>query len=115
MLVRAIPQAVPALDCAFDRSDVHDTATWLQKCRDDLAQLWNDGDLWALTEVVETKAGRAIHIVAMAGTYRQSLVDEIEAWGRSVGCRRSYFTGRKGWLRKVPDYRLKTVTLEKEI
>jgi hypothetical protein len=107
--------AVQALTPAFDRSCVHDAALWVERCVQNLAQLWRKGELWAITEVIETKAGRAVHIVAMAGTYDRALVSEIEQWGREMGCGKCFFTGRKGWIRAVPDYRLRTVTLEKEL
>jgi hypothetical protein len=113
---RDIPaEAADALACAFARSDVHDAALWVGRCKADLAQLWKRGNLWAITEVQATKEGRALHIVAMAGDYAPELVEEMEAWGRSAGCSKSFFTGRQGWVRKVPDYRVKTVTLEKEL
>lgn len=108
-------EAAQALQAAFDRSCVHDAQVWVQRCRQDLAQLWRHGDLWAITEVTATKTGRAVHIVAMAGSYDPVLVGEIEQWGRAMGCGKCFFTGRKGWLRRVPDYRLRTVTLEREL
>ncbi|APW37658.1 hypothetical protein RD110_11020 [Rhodoferax koreense] len=107
--------AVQGLTPAFDLSEVHNACTWVTKCQQDMAQLWRDGSLWAVTEVVETKRGRALHFVAMAGDYVDSLRIEIEAWGKSVGCNKAFFTGRKGWAKRLPAYRIRTVTLEKDI
>lgn len=106
-------QAIEALSRAFDRSLFQYAGEWLQRCEQDQAQLWRDGDLWAVTEVQELKTGRALHIVAMAGTFKQSMMDEMEAWGRSVGCRDAFFSGRKGWARRLPEYMIESVTMSK--
>jgi hypothetical protein len=103
------------LDPAFERSHDSTADEYIQRCRDDLAQLWTNGSLYAITEVRKIHSGLALHIVAMAGEFDQKLVDEMEEWGRSVGCKSSYFSGRKGWARKMPDYEQITVTLQKEL
>lgn len=108
-------EAISALAAAFDRSYVQTAAMYLDLCRKDFAQLWRQGNLWAVTEVQTGKDGRILHIVAMAGDYTPELVKEMEDWGKSKGCIRSMFTGRKGWGRKVPDYQPKTITFEKEL
>lgn len=81
----------------------------------DTAQLWRLGNLWAITEVMQGKQFRVIHIVAMAGEYSQSLVTEIENWAVLNGCKKSYFTGRKGWQKRVLDYKLDSITMSKEL
>ncbi len=114
--VRSIrAEASNALRPAFDLSHDHDAHVWLDRCEKDLAQLWRHGELWAITEVRNGKDGRFLHILAMAGEYSRDLVNEMETWAKSIGCVKSVFTGRKGWMRRVPDYKLKAVTLEKEI
>lgn len=101
------------LSCAFDRSFTHTLPEWIERCKRDLAQLWQHGELLAVTEVLNTKTGRALHIVAMAGVFDQALMTEMETWGKSQGCTYSIFTGRRGWTRRLPDYSLKTVTMVK--
>ncbi len=107
-------QAIRALDAAFDRSYIHTAPMWVERCKADLAQLWRHGDLWAITEVQQGRQ-RVLHIVAMSGLFDAALVEEIETWGKQVGCSKALFTGRKGWAKKVPDYKVKTITFEKEI
>lgn len=109
------PEAEAHLAPAFARSDVLDGLEWLQRCRDDLAQLHRAGDFWAITEVLDTRQGRAVHIVAAAGAWNARLVPEIESWARTLGCERCFFTGRPGWMRRMADYRLRTVTLERKL
>lgn len=43
------------------------------------------------------------------------LVDELEAWARANGCASMSLSVRKGWARKLPDYHMTHVTLEKEL
>jgi hypothetical protein len=104
-----------ALDPAFDLSDTDAASDWVLRCQMDLAQLWHRGELWAVTQVVRGKKGLVLQIIGMAGTYDRALLEAIETWGRGIGCVRAYFTGRKGWLRREPDYKMITVTGFKEL
>ncbi len=104
-----------ALEPAFDESDTDAASDWIVRCKLDLAQLWQCGELWAVTQVVRGKHGLILQIVGMAGKYDAELVSSIESWGRNIGCVRVYFTGRQGWLRRVPGYRMATVTAYKEL
>ena len=107
-------QAMTALAPAFERSHVLESGEWVARCAADMAQLWQHGDLWAITEVQSTKDGRALHVVACAGQWDAGeLLAEIEAWGRRVGCNEVFLTGRRGWARKLPDYRIETITMRK--
>lgn len=107
--------ACRALEPAFDLSDTDTASDWVLRCQLDLAQLWHSGNLWAVTQVVRGKNGLILQIVGMAGTYDSALLKAIESWGRGFGCVRVYFTGRKGWLRREPDYKMTTVTAFKEL
>lgn len=108
-------EAVDALRPAFDRYGLHDAETWVTRCIEGLAQLWRHGSLWAITEVHEFATGRACHIVAMSGDFTQSLMDEIEDWAKQKGCKQMHFTGRKGWARRLPDYKAIAIVMQKEI
>ena len=44
-------EAVIGLDAAFEYSHDADADLWVERCISDLAQLWNYGDLYAVTEV----------------------------------------------------------------
>jgi len=43
------------------------------------------------------------------------LVDQLEAWARANGCSRLDIVARKGWAKKLPDYKLTHVLLEKDL
>lgn len=112
-------EAEDALRTAFARSFVHTVYSWVQRCADDKAQLWRHGGLWAITEVQVAHDGRVLSVVAMAGPYAHELAVEIEAWAKAHGCKRAFWTGRKGWARKMlahdKQFRVVTVTMEKEL
>lgn len=108
--------AARALDCAFKRALNGDVNVWIARCQQDLAQLWTDGNLWYISEVHDTPIGMVLHLVACAGTYDDGkLMKEIEDWARSIGCVRSILSGRKGWARRILDYKVTTVTMEKRL
>jgi len=102
-----------ALEPAFELSETETVEHYKDLCEHDLAQAWQHNNFRAITTVHATKTGRAIKIVAVTGDYEPDLISEIEAFGREVGCNKIIFAGRKGWLRKRPDFKLMTVTMEK--
>ena len=114
-VVAVYNEAHAALQPAADRTVVQEAADWLKWCANDFAQLWHREGAWAVTMVQESKAGRALCIVAWAGEDSDEMLAEIEDWARSVGCVRSYYTGRVGWSRRRPEYKVVTVTGIKEL
>jgi hypothetical protein len=108
-------EAVDALRPAFDHCDDQYVEDWIAMCKEDKAQLWRKGDYWLLSMVVQTKRGLAIDLKFSAGVYEPELVDEANDWAKSIGCVRSYFSGRPGCARRRPDYRIRCVTAEKEL
>jgi hypothetical protein len=43
------------------------------------------------------------------------LMGEIEAWAKNEGCKKVQLIARKGWARRMPDYAMTHVMLEKDI
>lgn len=43
------------------------------------------------------------------------LIDDLEAWAKSQGCRRLRGAMRKGWAKRLPDFRMTHVFMEKDI
>lgn len=108
-------EASKVLSCAFDHSFDQSVEYWIDRCKRDTAQLWHLDGLWALSEVIDGKQNRVFHMIAAAGDYNEILINDMEKWAKSVGCQVSIFEGRKGWLKRLSSYRLKSVTLEKEL
>ena len=67
-------EAEDALRPAFDHSDVAEVETWVQRCIDDQAQLWRLNDYWVISEVQDTKKGRAVHLAFSAGVYEPAVL-----------------------------------------
>ena len=109
------PEAAAALAPAFVHSDVANVEDWIEQCKADLAQLWRHNDYWLISEVQQTKNGLAVHLAYSAGVYEPCLVDEVNEWAKSIGCVRSYFSGRPGCQRRRKDYRLRYITMEKDL
>lgn len=60
--------------------------------------------------------GKQCDIVMIGGNKIDSWLNElveIEDWAKRVGCDRMILTGRQGWIRKLPDYEVKTITMVK--
>lgn len=108
-------EALQAIRPAFDYCDDQTPEEWLEHCRADRAQLWRLNDYWLISEVRNTRHGLAVHLLFSAGVYEPTLVDEVNTWAKGIGCVRSYFSGRPGCARKRPDYRLRSITMDKEL
>ncbi len=108
-------EALEALRPAFEYSDDQNVEDWIAMCKEDKAQLWRLNDYWMISVVVRTKHGLGIDLKFSAGVYEPDLIDEANAWAKSVGCVKSYFSGRPGCARRRPDYRIRCVTADKEL
>lgn len=108
-------EAASALEPAFQRTHTDTAEMWIDRCRADLAQLWEHQGYWAISEVIDGKTCRVLHLVASAGVFNHELVDEMEAWGRSVGCKKVVAEVRRGMTRRRPGYRIKSVAVEKDL
>lgn len=108
-------EAVTAIAPAFDRYGMHSAEDWVQRCKDDLAQLWRVNECWAITEAFECQLGKVCHIVALAGEFTRDIMSAIEEWASAVGCVKVLFTGRKGWLVRLPDYTQTAIVMAKDL
>ena len=125
---RSFPDAWPALaplaQSVIDRSGGRiSEGTLFQSVLEGSQHIWTvwDGnEIRALVgaEVGFAPTGLKICTVNFA-TGRDShewlhLLDEIETWAREIGCGKMEMWARKGWARKLPDYRMTHVLLEKD-
>lgn len=63
------------------------------------AQLWPGDAAAMVTQVLEEKQGRALHVWLGGGemTDLLALQPAVAAWGRSMGCNHATIEGRQGW------------------
>lgn len=86
-------------------------------------QLWLiwDGQPLAIgaTEVIAVASGMKLCLIHFwAGENSLDwlhLIDDLEAWAKHQGCRRMKGYMRKGWAKRLADYRMTHVLLEKDL
>ena len=115
-LPNTIPdEAADALRPAFSRTENDMVEVWIARCKKDLAQLWMRDGYWIVSEVVNGRNGLVLRLVASAGKFNNELVDEVERWGVSIGCKKVCATVRRGFMRRRPGYRITNVCVEKRL
>lgn len=108
-------EALEALRPAFEDAELETVEFWVEECKSGRAHLWSDGSYWMITRVVQGKSGMVLHLGASAGVYSNALVDEAEAWAKSIGCVKCVAEVRPGLTRRRLGYRQKRIVVEKEL
>ena len=104
-----------ALEYADNSHTPEDVLSAIEKKR---AQLWPLPNSVIVTEIVSYPAGRSIRFWLAAGNMDELLAAEpfIAKWGKeNYGRKKVEIIGRKGWIKKLKDYKHKAVLLSKEI
>ena len=106
-----------------ERTKLYEPQHIREICASDGMQLWFvvDGEevlATAITWLVQFPLAKVCYCV-VAGEHMDRwlhLLSEIEDWARSAGCRELVLDrARKGWARKIPDYDLTGIVLEKSL
>lgn len=88
------------------------------------AQLWlvkRDAPVAAIvTEILTYPSVRYCHVMIVSGggnakEWHRPVIEQIEGWAKRQGCDKVEMYGRKGWLRLLPEYRIKQYRMEKEL
>jgi hypothetical protein len=92
------------------------------ECETGDSQLWfawaGAVEAAAVTKIIETPTGMVCVVASLGGERMHrwlGLLDQLEAWAKSEGCSRMRFFGRKGWTRKLNDYRVSRLVCDKEL
>ena len=74
--------------------------------------LWTEGDSVMVTEFVISPRLATLHVFLAAGSWKDIalLKPKVEEWAKQQGCDMIGLTGRPGWGRLLPDYKLVTDT-----
>lgn len=114
-LDEAAPLLAPALERALSTHSLDDVRAMIEGGH---ARLFT-GRKSALVALVEEHPTHDALCLWLAGGDLNELVKELkpqaEAWGRSLGCKKSTIVGRKGWVKALADYRAAAVVLVKEL
>ena len=91
-------------------------------CETGGAQLWfawsDHCEAAAVTELSQLPQGLKCIIFALGGDDSSrwlGYLDELEAWATTQNCNGMRIYGRKGWARKLRDYRVTRLILDKEL
>jgi hypothetical protein len=71
-----------------------------------------------ITKIADNAERRICLIEALGGNSRQRWMEHlatIEAWAASKGCDAVQVKGRRGWAKMLPDFKLTSITLEKDL
>jgi hypothetical protein len=83
-------------------------------------QLWGIQGPDVLGIAITRIAGKTCEVVAATGKQTQTgqieaLYAHIERWAKDIGCERMRIIGRKGWLRKFPEFTQTGIVIEKDL
>ena len=93
---------------------IEDVESWLFA---GLAQLWIARVGVAVTQLTGRGSDKLCTIVAFTGDFHRCVehLASLEQFAEEEGCTKMVILGRKGWRRRLCDYREPYIVLEKEI
>lgn len=73
-----------------------------------------------VTEILTYPSVKYCHVMIVAGggdakKWHRPIIDKLEVWAKHNGCTRMEMYGRKGWLRLLPEYKVKQYRMTKEL
>ena len=126
-LDRAWPLVEAMIADACARAGLFSAASVLKWLQADEMQLWLAGrvvdgkpvvDAVAVTEMLQFEFAKAFKVFLVTGNDLDRWLPHLaamEAWAKEMGCTRVIHEARKGYARKLRDYRLTHVILEKPL
>jgi hypothetical protein len=122
-LAEAWPLVAPFIRRAAERDDRSDVSRIAQDLHDGSALLWLAWDgksicAAAVTQLNIANGRKFCTITACGGRGHKrwlSLISALERFAIEEGCTSVRINGRRGWARVLPDYRLHSIVLEKEL
>ena len=82
------------------------------------AQIWPTPNACMVTFVEDYPTGLRVLKGWLAGGDLDEIlttIPRIEEWARLAGCKKSLIGGRRGWLRKLPDYAEQYTIISKDL
>ena len=115
----------PILKKAVRLTDDQTMDTLLSSLLLEKMQLWigHEGDVIVyagVTQILNSQSGKkTAQIMYLSGSRLSEWSERhrkvIEAWAKNIGCDRVEIVGRRGWEKVCKDYRLKYVTLTRDL
>ncbi|MDA8668239.1 hypothetical protein N9M26_01125 [Alphaproteobacteria bacterium] len=114
-------KVAPLLQKALDGTyDIIDVEQGLQDNRFQLFISWNNGiESAVITEIAEYPKAKVLRYVLAGGTNLENWLEEIqeviEKFAKKNHCTQLEVAGRKGWLKKLKDFKEKAILLSKDL
>ena len=114
-------KVAPLLQKALDGTyDIIDVEQGLQDNRFQLFISWNNGiESAVITEIAEYPKAKVRRYVLAGGTNLENWLEEIqeviEKFAKKNHCTQLEVAGRKGWLKKLKDFKEKAILLSKDL
>lgn len=112
--VRFSDQVRAWLRPALEVEGTHDIEDVEQAVETGHMQLWVGPKGAVITEVLNFPRKKVLHFFLAGGEMDQikDFKASVFAWGKAQGCTEMTLTGRVGWQRALPDWKLKSVNME---
>ena len=120
-LILVWPQVAPILIRAIRVYQEHTLEEIFESLIKRERQLWVgiDDDIKSVlvTKIIWHGDEKVCFLELCAGKGLSSIpfLEQIESWAKSAGCQTMRLSGRQGWKRALQDYKVKKITLEKEL
>tara|TARA_X000000950_G_scaffold216463_1_gene260495 strand:- start:5932 stop:6339 length:408 start_codon:yes stop_codon:yes gene_type:complete len=114
-------KVAPLLEKALDNTyDIQDILEGLDKKRFQLFISWNEGiESAVVTEIAVYPQAKILRYVLAGGSNLENWLDriqvKIERFAKLNNCTQLEVAGRKGWIKKLKNFKEKAVLLTKEI
>lgn len=114
-------KVAPLLEKALDNTyDIQDILEGLDKKRFQLFISWNQGiESAVVTEIAVYPQAKILRYVLAGGSNLENWLDriqeKIERFAKLNNCTQLEVAGRKGWIKKLKNFKEKAVLLTKEI
>lgn len=123
-LERAWPLVEAMIADACARDGLYGAGDVLEWLRGDKMQLWLAGstergvEAAAISEMLQHRAAKTFSVFIVTGADIDRWLPHLgrmEAWAKEMGCSRAIQHARRGYARKLKDYRMTHVVLEKQL
>lgn len=115
------PDVAPIILRAISAYNEHSLDEIFSSLLSSTRQLWvfhgKEIEAILITQIKTNNSIKVCHLELCAGRNFENLtfLKIVEEWAKSAGCTQMIISGRKGWNRKLKDYQIKKLILEKDL
>ena len=114
------PEASRSLARAIIYDDFNTIDDVLLKIKSEQSQLFLCNETWIVTRINKTIAGLKLTVWLVSGEITpqecfESVLFKLEQYAKYLGCVAVNVNGRQGWAKKLKQYKIKSITLERRL